>query len=73
MSHSIAPEGGVSQPMVRFDAVGKVFGGTSQSPAFTALSEARLILTDDLIRDALKADKAAREAANENFESEDDA
>ena len=40
---------------------------------FTALSEARLILTDDLIRDALKADKAAREAANENFESEDDA
>ena len=40
---------------------------------FSALSEARLILTDDLIRDALKADKAAREAANENFESEDDA
>jgi ribosome maturation factor RimP len=40
---------------------------------FTTLSEARLILTDDLIRDALKADKAAREAANENFESEDDA
>ena len=40
---------------------------------FTTLSEARLILTDDLIRDALKADKAARQAANENFESEDDA
>ena len=40
---------------------------------FTTLAEARLILTDDLIRDALKADKAARQAANENFESEDDA
>jgi len=39
---------------------------------FNALSEARLILTDDLIRDALKADKAARAAANENFENEDD-
>ncbi len=34
---------------------------------FTALAEAKLILTDDLIRDALKADKAARaQAANEN-------
>jgi ribosome maturation factor RimP len=40
---------------------------------FNALSEARLILTDDLIRDALKADKAARAAANENYENEDDA
>jgi ribosome maturation factor RimP len=40
---------------------------------FNTLSEARLILTDDLIRDALKADKIARAAANENFESEDDA
>jgi ribosome maturation factor RimP len=40
---------------------------------FNTLSEARLILTDDLIRDALKADKMARAAANENFESEDDA
>ncbi|MCD2178338.1 ribosome maturation factor RimP [Rhizobium sp. C1] len=43
---------------------------------YTALSEARLILTDDLIRDALKADKdakaAAREAANENEEPQDD-
>ena len=41
---------------------------------YSALSDARLILTDDLIRDALKADKdakaAAREAANENH-SED--
>lgn len=35
---------------------------------FSALAEARLILTDDLIRDALKADKAAREAANQNIE-----
>jgi ribosome maturation factor RimP len=35
---------------------------------FTALAEARLILTDDLIRDALKADKEARAAANENNE-----
>ncbi|RCW23411.1 ribosome maturation factor RimP [Ciceribacter lividus] len=34
---------------------------------FTALAEAKLILTDDLIRDALKADKAARaQAANQN-------
>jgi ribosome maturation factor RimP len=43
---------------------------------YSALSEARLILTDDLIRDALKADKdakaAAREAANENDEPSDD-
>jgi ribosome maturation factor RimP len=41
---------------------------------FTALAEGRLILTDDLIRDALTADKkakAAHEAANENFEDED--
>lgn len=37
---------------------------------FSALAEARLILTDDLIRDALKADKAAREAANQNEEEE---
>jgi ribosome maturation factor RimP len=38
---------------------------------FAALAEARLILTDDLIRDALKADKLARaEAANENNEDE---
>lgn len=40
---------------------------------FAALADARLILTDDLIRDALKADKAARAAANENYENEDDA
>lgn len=34
---------------------------------FNALAEAKLILTDDLIRDALKADKAARaKAANQN-------
>ncbi|KKX31598.1 ribosome maturation factor RimP [Rhizobium sp. LC145] len=34
---------------------------------FTALSDAKLILTDDLIRDALKADKLAKaEAANQN-------
>ena len=40
---------------------------------FTALSEARLILTDDLIRDALAADKKAKaaRAANQNFEDED--
>jgi ribosome maturation factor RimP len=36
---------------------------------FSTLAEARLILTDDLIRDALKADKAAR-AANQNEEDE---
>ena len=40
---------------------------------FSALSEARLILTDDLIRDALKADKDARAAAaNQNNEDEDE-
>jgi ribosome maturation factor RimP len=34
---------------------------------FTALSDAKLILTDDLVRDALRADKAAKaEAANQN-------
>lgn len=33
---------------------------------FEALAEAKLILTDDLIREALKADKLAREAANQN-------
>ncbi|OHV80655.1 ribosome maturation factor RimP [Ensifer sp. LCM 4579] len=40
---------------------------------FAALSEARLILTDELIRDALTADKKAKaaRAANENFEDED--
>lgn len=40
---------------------------------FVALAEAKLILTDDLIRDALKADKLAREqAANQNEEHEED-
>lgn len=40
---------------------------------FSALAEARLILTDDLIRDALAADKKAKaaRAANQNFEDED--
>jgi len=34
---------------------------------FTALSDAKLILTDDLIRDALRADKQAKaQAANQN-------
>ncbi len=39
---------------------------------FTALAEGRLILTDDLIRDALVADKKAKaqQAANQNFEDE---
>ncbi|MDQ0455555.1 ribosome maturation factor RimP [Rhizobium paknamense] len=37
------------------------------SVPFTALAEAKLILTDDLIRDALRADKLAKaEAANQN-------
>lgn len=39
---------------------------------FTALAEAKLILTDDLIRDALQADKKAREAANQNDETEEE-
>ncbi|MCX8995585.1 ribosome maturation factor RimP [Rhizobiaceae bacterium BDR2-2] len=38
---------------------------------YTALAEAKLILTDDLIRDALKADKQAREAANQNEEADE--
>lgn len=38
---------------------------------FSALAEAKLILTDDLIRDALKADKLARaQAANQNGEED---
>ncbi|MCM2291753.1 ribosome maturation factor RimP [Allorhizobium sp. BGMRC 0089] len=41
--------------------------------AFAALAEAKLILTDDLIRDALRADKLARaEAANQNDGQNDD-
>ncbi len=40
---------------------------------FSALSDAKLILTDDLIRDALRADKAAKAAAaNQNDENETD-
>ncbi|WFR94775.1 ribosome maturation factor RimP [Rhizobium tumorigenes] len=38
---------------------------------FTTLAEAKLILTDDLIRDALKADKMAK-AANQNEQEEDE-
>lgn len=42
---------------------------------YSALSDARLILTDDLIRDALRADKAAKaaqkKAANENDSNEE--
>lgn len=41
---------------------------------FAALAEAKLILTDDLIRDALRADKLAKaEAANQNEADEEDA
>lgn len=40
---------------------------------FSTLADAKLILTDDLIRDALKADKAARTvAANQNDADEHD-
>ena len=40
---------------------------------YSALSEAKLILTDDLIRDALRADKLAKaEAANQNDEEDDE-
>jgi ribosome maturation factor RimP len=41
---------------------------------FTALAEGRLILTDELIRDALAADKKAKaaQAANQNEEDGDD-
>jgi ribosome maturation factor RimP len=41
---------------------------------FTALAEGKLILTDDLIRDALTADKKAKaaQAANQNDEVADD-
>ncbi|WP_112829947.1 ribosome maturation factor RimP [Rhizobium cremeum] len=39
---------------------------------FNALAEAKLILTDDLIRDALRADKLAKaQAANQNEEDND--
>lgn len=41
---------------------------------FNALSEAKLVLTDDLIRDALRADKLAKaQAANQNDEDSDEA
>ncbi|OJU69846.1 MAG: ribosome maturation factor RimP [Rhizobiales bacterium 63-7] len=40
---------------------------------FSALAEAKLVLTDDLIRDALRADKLAKaEAANQNEQSDDE-
>jgi ribosome maturation factor RimP len=41
---------------------------------FTALAEGKLILTDDLIRDALTADKKAKaaQAANQNGEEDDE-
>jgi ribosome maturation factor RimP len=38
---------------------------------FSALAEGKLILTDDLIRDALKADKLAKQAANQNDDSDE--
>ena len=38
---------------------------------FSALAEGKLILTDDLIRDALKADKLAKQAANQNDDADD--
>lgn len=38
---------------------------------FAALAEAKLILTDDLVREALQADKKAREAANQNDETDE--
>ena len=37
---------------------------------FRALSEARLVLTDDLIRDSLKADKAARKGRGDEMDGE---
>ena len=45
----------------------------SDTTATENTQEPRLILTDDLIRDALTADKKAKaeRAANENFEDED--
>lgn len=42
---------------------------------YNSLSDARLVLTDDLIRDALRADKAAKAAAaaaNQNDEADED-
>lgn len=40
---------------------------------FSALAEAKLILTDDLIRDALRADKLAKaQAANQNEEADEE-
>ncbi|KQR31924.1 ribosome maturation factor RimP [Rhizobium sp. Leaf155] len=40
---------------------------------FNTLSDAKLVLTDDLIRDALKADKQAKAAAaNQNEEADED-
>ncbi|MDP9838451.1 ribosome maturation factor RimP [Neorhizobium huautlense] len=38
---------------------------------YSALAEGKLILTDDLIRDALKADKLAKQAANQNDDADE--
>lgn len=38
---------------------------------YSALAEGKLILTDDLIRDALKADKLAKQAANQNDDEDE--
>jgi len=47
-------------------ADGKSDETTDVTLPFDALSDARLILTDDLVRDALRADKKARQEAKKN-------
>lgn len=64
---------GLTQDSVMIEADKASFGESlvAQVPLDT-IAEARLILTDDLIREALKADKAARQARGEEETEQDD-
>lgn len=64
---------GLTQDAVMIEADKANFGESlvAQVPLDT-IAEARLILTDDLIREALKADKAARQARGEEETEQDD-
>ena len=66
---------GLTQDTVTMEADKANFGESlvAEIP-LDAITDARLILTDELIREALKADKAARQASGiENTEDEDSA
>jgi len=65
---------GLTQGAVTMEAEKASFGEAlvAEIPLDT-IADARLILTDDLIREALKADKAARQARGEENEDDDTA